>query len=111
MATLNDTDYSGPGWSTPAELWATAVARGKNRWTRQPEDEMTQSELLAYAEAEIERLGLADSPTNCHGVVAHTNRSGVRLSDGVGLDVTVYDRAGVDIELGEMAKWHAESDQ
>lgn len=65
--------------------------------------------LLAYAESEIRRLKLGDSPTNCHGVAAYAVDGGVRLSDGVGLDVVCADTGAVDTELGTMAEWYAES--
>lgn len=70
---------------------------------------MTLEQLHAYAEQEIERMALGDSETNCHGVVAHIASDGVRLSDGVGLDVTVTTQAEIDSELAAMAAWYAEA--
>jgi len=67
------------------------------------------TDLLTYAESEIARLGLGDSATNCHGVAAYGTDAGVRLSDGVGLDVTVSTTDEVDTELGAMAEWYAEA--
>lgn len=67
--------------------------------------------LHAYAEAEIERLGLGDSETNCHGVVATLEEGGVRLGDGVGLDVLCTTKRQADAELKAMADWYAESEQ
>ena len=52
MATMNDAEYAGPGWSTPAELWPTAVTRGRNGWTKQPEDEMTNSLRIVTGDVE-----------------------------------------------------------
>lgn len=69
----------------------------------------TETTLLGYAESEIARLGLGDSETNCHGVAAYETTGGVRLSDGVGLDVTVSTRDEVDTELSAMADWYAEA--
>lgn len=70
---------------------------------------MVATNLLAYAESEITRLGLGDSKTNCHGVAAYDHAAGVRLSDGVGLEVVCRTAAEVDAELGVMADWYAES--
>lgn len=70
---------------------------------------MTIEQLLAYAESEITRLGLGDSPENCHGVAAYLESDGVRLSDGVGLDENVASREEVDSVLSEMEEWYAES--
>ncbi len=72
----------------------------------------TTTELLAYADAEIKRLGLGDSPTNCHGVAAYDDagEGAVRLSDGVELDVTCRTTDEIDTELAEMAAWYAETD-
>lgn len=67
------------------------------------------NELLAYAESEIKRLKMGDSPTNCHGVVAYEVDGGVRLSDGVGLDVVCVNKDAIDTELEEMANFYAES--
>lgn len=67
--------------------------------------------LLAYAESEIKRLKLGDSPTNCHGVAAYAVDGGVRLSDGVGLDVVCADKDAIDTELEEMASFYAESEE
>jgi len=70
---------------------------------------MTAAELVTYAEAEIARLGLGDSATNCHGVAAYeAGPNACRLSDGVGLDVTVTDTDEIDTELEEMAAYYAE---
>lgn len=68
------------------------------------------NELKAYAESKIAELGLADSPTNCHGVVAQDADGGVRLTDGVGLDAVCRTEAEVDAELEAMAAWYAESE-
>jgi hypothetical protein len=70
---------------------------------------MTTQELTDYAEKEIARLGLGDSETNCHGVVAYAENGGCRLSDGVGLNVTCTTTDEIDAELEEMATWYAES--
>jgi hypothetical protein len=70
---------------------------------------MMMTELLAYAESEIARLKLGDSPTNCHGVAACEHDGGVRLSDGVGLNVVCRAADEVDTELEEMAAWYAEA--
>lgn len=70
----------------------------------------TTLELVAYADSEIRRLGLGDSPTNCHGVAAYDAGEGaVRLSDGVGLNVTCRTTDEIDAELEEMAEWYAEN--
>lgn len=66
--------------------------------------------LTTYAESEITRLGLGDSPTNCHGVAAYETEAGaVRLSDGVGLNVVCHTTDDVDAELEAMAEFYAES--
>lgn len=71
---------------------------------------MTAASLLTYAESEIKRLKLGDTPTNCHGVVAlETDAGAVRLSDGVGLNVICRSIDDVDTELKEMASFYAES--
>lgn len=70
----------------------------------------TAANLLTYASAEIARLGLGDSPTNCHGVAALEAAGGVRLSDGVGLDVVCSTTEEIDRELAAMAEWYAEAD-
>ncbi len=37
MAQLNGVEYSGSGWSVPAELWPAAVTRGRGRrWQLKP---------------------------------------------------------------------------
>ena len=69
---------------------------------------MNPNKLHSYAESEIKRLGLGDSPTNCHGVVAHLEGDRVRLSDGVGLNELVSTRDQVDRELAAVAEWYAE---
>ena len=72
---------------------------------------MTTTDRLAYAESEIKRLGLGDTPTNCHGVAAYDAGDGaVRLSDGVGLDVVCRTADEIDTELEKMAAWYAESE-
>ena len=70
---------------------------------------MNATELKAYAESEIARLGLGDTPTNCHGVAAYDHADGVRLSDGTGLDVVCRTADDVDAELEAVAEWYAES--
>lgn len=72
---------------------------------------MTTNELLSHANAEIARLKLGDSPTNCHGVVAYDDAgdSAIRLSDGTGLNVVCRTTDEIDAELSEMADWYAES--
>lgn len=65
--------------------------------------------LKAYAESEITRLGLGDTPANCHGVAAYDHEGGVRLSDGTGLDVVCRTTDDVDAELATVAEWYAES--
>lgn len=66
------------------------------------------NELTTYAEAEIVRLGLGDGKTNCHGVAAYYVEGGVRLSDGVGLNVVCRTRDDVDTELEEMTTFYAQ---
>lgn len=68
---------------------------------------MSTNNLLAYAESEIARLGLGDTETNCHGVAAYGHADGVRLSDGVGMEVVCRTTAEVDAELEAMADWYA----
>lgn len=70
---------------------------------------MRATELLSYAEAEIKRLSLGDTAANCHGVAAYEHESGVRLSDGAGLNVVCRTSDEVDSELEAMATWFAES--
>jgi hypothetical protein len=72
-------------------------------------DAGSATELLAYAESEIARLSLGDSETNCHGVVAQDYDGGVRLSDGIGLNVVCRTTEEIDDELEVMAEWYAES--
>jgi uncharacterized membrane protein len=72
------------------------------------DDEMNYNELLNYCQNEIKRLKLGDSPTNCHGVAAYLEIDGVRLSDGVGLDVIVQTAEDADSELEAMSEWYAE---
>lgn len=65
---------------------------------------MTTTELLEYATKEIARLGLGDTPTNCHGIVAQiTTDDGVRLVDGVGLNVECYGVEKINAVLQQMA--------
>lgn len=73
---------------------------------------MTASELLTYAESEIKRLNLGDTPTNCHGVAAYEveGETAVRLSDGVGLNVNCRTTDDIDTELEEMVAFYAESE-
>lgn len=74
---------------------------------------MATTNLLSYAETEIERLGLGDSPTNCHGVAAYEvegDAAAVRLSDGTGLNVVCRTTDDVDAELEAMAEWYAEAE-
>lgn len=55
--------------------------------------------LLDYAREEIARLGLGDTPSNCHGLVANPAEDGgkaVRISDGVGFDEVCETQAEVD---------------
>jgi len=70
---------------------------------------MNSTELQAYAESEIRRLGLGDTSTNCHGVAAYDHEGGVRLSDGTGLNVVCRTSEDVDSELAAVAEWYAES--
>jgi hypothetical protein len=54
MATLNNVEYSGPGWSTPPELWPTAVAKRRNKWDTTPEDSgMTIDEVREILKREM----------------------------------------------------------
>lgn len=62
--------------------------------------------LLEYANKEIVRLKLEDSETNCHGVVASIENDGIRLSDGVGLNVICHTKDEIDSELEEMADFY-----
>ena len=74
---------------------------------------MTTNELIAYAEAEIGRLGLGDSPTNCHGVIAlpvEGDDGAIRLTDGVGLNAVVRTTDDIDTELEAMAGWYDEAE-
>lgn len=77
----------------------------------QTQIEQTQAAVLAYAQRRIVELGLGDSPTNCHGVVAeiYPETLHVRLTDGVGLDVLCQTEEHVEAELIAMARWYAES--
>lgn len=67
--------------------------------------------LMAYAEAEIKRLNLGDTPTNCHGVAVYDDagEGAVRLSDGTGLNVTCRTTEEIDTELEAVAEWYAEA--
>jgi hypothetical protein len=75
---------------------------------------MNAEKLQAYATAEIARLGLEDTETNCHGIVAVVDdgeSESVRLSDGVGLFVVCTTTEEIDAELAEMADFYAEADE
>ncbi len=55
MATLNGVEYSGPGWSVPAELWPAAVTRTRRggRWmafTREQVEKYQSDGLCPYCD-------------------------------------------------------------
>ena len=85
---------------------------------------MTATDLRAYAETEIARLGLGDSDANCHGVAVYDadedqldedqladlgDAAAVVLSDGIGLHAVCRTTDEIDAELETVAEWYAES--